>query len=434
MIIFDNLDRVPLTVADHLFFEYAAQLQELNCTIIYTVPISVLCSPKNPFTQFDGNPHIVPMVNIYEFKRDVWHLNYNREGLEAVASLIERRVDIDAVFESRQELLDLAKASGGHVRQLMQMMRSACQTASTRKHSKINAKDVIYAVKQQQFSFERFIPEEHYPFLAQVCLTKNVSKDDIGQLMLFNTSVLEYNGDKRWNYPNPVVKQNEFFQAALKSALSNNLKIERGQFLAVNQQTFAELITFVDFAEKFTIGFVEINFPKDREILIEALKSHPECQDIQFVTLDFPDSNLRFLKDEIVKILPTIQRETSKKLVLIVRKLENSIGVFGDYPPVLQDLNFVRDTYKKTLPHPILFILPDYALTRLAKFAPDFWAWRSGVFRFKTNQFTREDALAQTLNSEQAIDTLEKPEKQERIDLLHRLLMEYKPTGNRVTG
>jgi hypothetical protein len=45
------------------------------------------------------------------------------------------------------------------------------------------------------------------------------SKDDIGQLMLFNTSVLEYNGDKRWNYPNPVVKQNEFFQEALKSAL-----------------------------------------------------------------------------------------------------------------------------------------------------------------------------------------------------------------------
>ncbi|KYC35078.1 hypothetical protein WA1_10125 [Scytonema hofmannii PCC 7110] len=220
LIIFDNLDRVPLAVADHLFFEYAAQLQELNCTIIYTVPISVLCSPKNPCTQFDGNPHIVPMVNIYEFERDICHLNYNREGLEAVASLIERRVDIDAVFESRQELLDLAKASGGHVRQLMQMMRTACQTASTRKHSKINTEDVIYAVKQQQFSFERFIPEEHYPFLAQVCLTKNVSKDDIGQLMLFNTSVLEYNGDKRWNYPNPVVKQNEFFQAALKSALS----------------------------------------------------------------------------------------------------------------------------------------------------------------------------------------------------------------------
>ncbi|MEH2013210.1 P-loop NTPase fold protein [Nostoc sp.] len=220
LIIFDNMDRVPPMVAEHLFFDYAAQLQELDCTIIYTVPISVLCSPKNPLNQFDGNPHIVPMVNIYEFERDRCHLNYNQTGLEAVASVIEKRVDIDAVFASRQELLDLAKASGGHVRQLMQMMRTACQTASTRKHSKIIAEDIIYAVKQQQFSFERFIPEEHYAFLAQVCITKNVSKDDIGQLMLFNTSVLEYNGEKRWNYPNPVVKQNEFFQKAIESALA----------------------------------------------------------------------------------------------------------------------------------------------------------------------------------------------------------------------
>ncbi|WP_414542573.1 hypothetical protein [Nostoc sp. CCY0012] len=53
LIIFDNLDRVPPVVAEHLFFDYAAQMQELNCTIIYTVPISILCSPKNPLNQFE---------------------------------------------------------------------------------------------------------------------------------------------------------------------------------------------------------------------------------------------------------------------------------------------------------------------------------------------------------------------------------------------
>ena len=215
LIIFDNLDRVPPAVADHLFFDYAAQLQELHCTIIYTVPISILCSPKKPLALFDGEPHIVPMVNIYQFDRNVRDLNYNQIGLDTIASAIEKRVNVDAVFNSRAELLELAKASGGNVRQLMQMMRSACLTASTKNHPKILAEDVIYAIKEQQFSFERFIPEEHYPVLAQVYLNKDVSKDDIGQLMLFNTSVLEYNGDNRWNYPNPVVKQNEFFQKAL---------------------------------------------------------------------------------------------------------------------------------------------------------------------------------------------------------------------------
>jgi hypothetical protein len=35
---------------------------------------------------------------------------------------------------------------------------------------------------------------------------------------MFNLSVLEYNGDNRWNYPNPVVRQSESFQTALQNA------------------------------------------------------------------------------------------------------------------------------------------------------------------------------------------------------------------------
>jgi tetratricopeptide (TPR) repeat protein len=218
--------------------------------------------------------------------------------------------------------------------------------------------------------------------------------------------------------------------------LRDNLNVELGQFLAANQQEFAELLTFVDFAERFTLGLVEVNFPPEAELLIEALKTSPECCDIQFVTLNFSDPNLRFIRDEIIKNLPKIEREPDKKLVLIVRGLEQSIGVFGEYPPVLQDLNFVRDAYKRTVPHPILFILPDYAITRLAKFAADFWAWKSGIFRFKTTPATKDYAIAQTANAENEIGMirLATPEEQERIDLLHRLLMDYKPTGHQATG
>ena len=70
-----------------------------------------------------------------------------------------------------------------------------------------------------------------------------------------------------------------------------------------------------------------------------------------------------------------------KKLVLIIQGLEKSIGKNGDYPPVLQDLNFVRDAFTNSVPYPIVFFLPDYAIARVVKFAPDFWAWKSGFFR-----------------------------------------------------
>ena len=211
LIIFDNLDRVEPKISDRLFFDYAAQLQQLNCTIVYTVPIAAVYSPKNLKKNFD-NFNIMPMINIYELERDRCDLNYNKTNLDAVASVIEQRVDIDAVFESRQDLLELAKASGGHVRQLIQMMRTACSNANSERHSKIQAEDVIYAIKQEQFNFERILREEDYPILAKVCLSKDVNKDETGQLLLFNTSVLEYNGNNRWNYVNPVIKQINAFQ------------------------------------------------------------------------------------------------------------------------------------------------------------------------------------------------------------------------------
>jgi len=221
LLIVDNLDRIPPNVGNHLFFDYAPQLQELDCTIIYTVPISVIYSYKNVSNLF-SNPNIVPMVNIYEFNRSECDLNYNQQRLDGVARLIEQRVDVSAVFDDREQLLDLAKASGGHVRQLMQTTRSACRTAITRKHSKVLAEDVTYALNQQQFDFERSTPTpEYYTILARVCIDKDVTKEEIGQSLLFNLSVLEYNGSSRWNYVNPLVKQSYAFQQALRSIQPN---------------------------------------------------------------------------------------------------------------------------------------------------------------------------------------------------------------------
>ncbi|WP_242054606.1 lipopolysaccharide assembly protein LapB [Nostoc sp. FACHB-190] len=208
------------------------------------------------------------------------------------------------------------------------------------------------------------------------------------------------------------------------------MDLDKETFVEINQQSLAELLTFIDFADtQLTIGFVAVNFAEDRDNLIEILKHHPQCDEIQFEILNCADPNLRFLRDEIVRDLKEIHLEPDKKLVLIVIGLEKSIGLSGEYPPVLQDLNFVRDAFSDSVPHPILIFLPDHALTRLAKYAPDFWAWRKGVFYFKTVQSTQESAIEKTLQSERILESLDLPERQERIDLLERLLMEQSTNG-----
>lgn len=124
LLILDGLDKCPPNVATRLFFDYALQMQELHCMVLYTVPISTLYAQRGISSAF-GNPHIVPMVNVYQYDRHSLELAYNPDGLNAMASMIEKRVDATAVFESRELLLDMAKSSGGHVRHMMQMMRDA---------------------------------------------------------------------------------------------------------------------------------------------------------------------------------------------------------------------------------------------------------------------------------------------------------------------
>jgi len=142
--------------------------------------------------------------------------------VQSSVSLSQQRVDVSAIFADRPQLLDLAKARGARVRQLMQVSRSACRTAITRKHSKILAENVTYALKQQQFDLEKSTPEpEYYTKLPEVGIEKEITKDQRRQNLLFNVSVVEYNGNSRWNYVNPLLKQSYAFQQALESIQAN---------------------------------------------------------------------------------------------------------------------------------------------------------------------------------------------------------------------
>ena len=46
LLILDGLDKCPSDVATRLFVDYAAQMRELSCTLIYTVPIATLYSSR----------------------------------------------------------------------------------------------------------------------------------------------------------------------------------------------------------------------------------------------------------------------------------------------------------------------------------------------------------------------------------------------------
>jgi tetratricopeptide (TPR) repeat protein len=192
-----------------------------------------------------------------------------------------------------------------------------------------------------------------------------------------------------------------------------------------NGEVFQFLLAFLQMSKGFKLGFVEVNFPPDINELIAQLEGHPQCQNIQLALIELDDPNLRFVLETLQQQLPQIDRQPDKKLVLLLRGLEKSIRTTGDYPPILTNLNYTRNSFLTALPHPTLFLLPDYAVTRIAQFAPDFWAWTSATFKFQAAPATLERVRQQIVDNSNRNRTYSKGEQAELIDLLERLLQEY---------
>ncbi|WP_103669837.1 tetratricopeptide repeat protein [Pseudanabaena sp. BC1403] len=201
-------------------------------------------------------------------------------------------------------------------------------------------------------------------------------------------------------------------------------------FLLRNAEALQKIAIFADLSEGFTVGFVEVNLERDRNFTIRALESSKKNPELQWISLHFDDPDLHYLIAAITDSLQNVELIPDRKTVLLISGLEKTIGGYGDYPPLLSNLNIARDTYGHKLPYPILFLLPSYAMTRFARFAPDFWAWKSIEVRLQSDIPTPERSVAQMsiIPNDQIII----PVSLDRFDLLHRLIEEYsQPTLTR---
>ena len=219
VVIVDGLDRVMYRTLDDgrrnshdaLFIEHGEQLRACSVHLVYTVPISMFYSPRagvlaNVFPDY----RILPMIKVHG--RDNTPAP---DGLAKLREILAQRIDLSLIFEE-EGLAALCKASGGHPRILMTLVRNACTYAVNRFPKPIDANAAERAINRLVSEFSRSIPEEHFPLLVQVYRRKQVNNDDPHRLMLQNLSVLEYiNGAPPWQDVQPVVVRLDKFQKVL---------------------------------------------------------------------------------------------------------------------------------------------------------------------------------------------------------------------------
>lgn len=207
--------------------------------------------------------------------------------------------------------------------------------------------------------------------------------------------------------------------------------------------TVRRLVRAIDYAEGFWLGFAKSNTPAQRRRLAALCRDLLEPLKIRVLEIE--------LNEPVTDLLPVLRERlaqeaaannedtttgepheaTRPKLAIFVYGLERSIPSREAYPPLLSALNLKRELFRQEVPHPLLLWLPDYALTALARKAPDFWAWRSGLYEFPPERDAAEQSL-KTIRGEavHVTESLSERAKRKRLVMLKGLMEDYRELGD----
>jgi tetratricopeptide (TPR) repeat protein len=214
-----------------------------------------------------------------------------------------------------------------------------------------------------------------------------------------------------------------------KKPLLSSSNSHKKQFLQHNAAEFDAIELFAELSEGFTLGFMEANSDLDREFVVEYFKNRDQSNTVQWVTIRLAEEDLQYFGLEVRKQLQAVELIPGRKPVLLISGLERSIGVTAEYPDVLVNLNMERDSYPRILAYPVIFLLPNYALARVAHYAPDFWAWKSIEVKLQSDNNQPSSVSVNFYGSLKAITGIESRDikesiPQSRFDSLAEMLSE----------
>jgi hypothetical protein len=217
VLIIDGLDKLTYRELDHsgtstherLFIHRSEQLASLQGHVVYTVPISLIYSPR--FAQleqtFGGHQVPVPMIRVHE--KDAPEPRAASPGLAKLREILEARcraaeVEFDEVFDAEETCHRLCEMTGGHPRHLMMFLRAAANEVD---ELPITRDAVDKAIRNYANSLFREVPDEFWPHLRRFdSPQEDIPKDEIHQQMLFLLHVFEYMNGEPWYEVNPVLR------------------------------------------------------------------------------------------------------------------------------------------------------------------------------------------------------------------------------------
>ncbi|MEM8638313.1 MAG: ATP-binding protein [Cyanobacteria bacterium P01_G01_bin.54] len=217
-VIVDNLDRVedalkPFGVRqqNYLFVERGDQLRQLNCHVVYTIPLNLCFSGEiTRLAQRFGNPYVLQVIAVENRDGTV-----NQAGIAKLKELVlvrafpelavaEREGAIGQLFDSEEALNQLCLMSGGHVRELLMLIQTWVMGERT---TPLTRAGLDAAIRAQRNQLLKSIDPEDWPQLRQVHRSQQLSGKECYQTLLRSLLVYEYCDQAgSWFVVNPMLR------------------------------------------------------------------------------------------------------------------------------------------------------------------------------------------------------------------------------------
>ena len=203
------------------------------------------------------------------------------------------------------------------------------------------------------------------------------------------------------------------------------------------EESYQSLVRSLQRTEGFSLFFVRC-VPGDQADLVQRLQADLPTLLMQRLELkeELVDGNLY----QRVETLPNLQQIN----VLFISGLEKSLDPYvksgyggqGDYykldtvPRVLGHLNLQRERFRDDFPFCFVFFLSAFGIKYIARRAPDFFDWRSGIFEFIPDSETVGKLTQELWGSFQEYLTWSHTQRIDRIRDIQAILEEDQQTPN----
>ena len=198
---------------EYLFVDRGEQLRQLKCHLIYTMPLSLMFS--NDYNRLTSRipvqPKVLPMVPVRLRNGNECVLGMKNMRQMVLARAFpdldpEQRLGlISEVFDTPETLERLCQISGGHVRELLQLLRSLIMKERKLPLSREFLERVI---QEKSNKMQLGVDDQEWELLRKVQKTQQVKGDQEYQILIGTRLVYEYQDSQgSWFQVNPILAE-----------------------------------------------------------------------------------------------------------------------------------------------------------------------------------------------------------------------------------